>query len=150
MAEALPAAATVSASAPAPEENSGTANFFALKHGDTFLVADRFGDVCGHGDGLFSNDTRLLSSWRVLLSGERPSLLSGAVSHDNVLFTANLTNHPLPLLGGESMPEGVIHIERTRLLWESRLYECVAFKNFSESDADLPLSFVFGADFHDI
>jgi glycogen debranching enzyme len=131
-------------------ETLGTSSFFALKHGDTFLVADRYGDVSGQGDGLFCNDTRMLSRWRILLSDERPSLLSGAVSHDNVLFTANLTNHPLPLLGGESMPEGVIHIERTRLLWEARLYESVAFKNFSEYDAKLPLSFLFAADFHDM
>ena len=128
----------------------GTGGFFALKHGDTFLVADRYGDVSGEGDGLFNNDTRLLSCWRLLLSGKRPSLLSGAVSQDNVLFTANLTNHPLPLLGGASVPEGVIHIERTRFLWNARLYERVTLKNFSECDATLPLSFAFGADFHDM
>ncbi|HTW33437.1 MAG TPA: amylo-alpha-1,6-glucosidase [Rhizomicrobium sp.] len=129
---------------------SGPGGFFALKHGDTFLVADRYGDVFGEGDGLFNNDTRLLSRWRILLSDARPSLLSGAVSQDNVLFTANLTNHPLPLLGGASVPEGVIHIERTRFLWDTRLYERVSLKNFSECDATLPLSFEFGADFHDM
>jgi glycogen debranching enzyme len=136
--------------ATAAETSPGTGSFFALKHGDTFLVADRYGDVCGQGDGLFHDDTRLLSRWRILLSGERPSLLSGAVSQDNVLFTANLTNHPLPLLGGVSVPEGVIHIERTRFLWNTRLYERVTFKNFSECDATLPISFEFGADFHDM
>ncbi|HEY5046503.1 MAG TPA: glycogen debranching N-terminal domain-containing protein, partial [Rhizomicrobium sp.] len=129
---------------------TGPEGFYALKHGDTFLVADRFGDINGHSDGFFCNDTRLLSCWRILLSGHRPSILSGSVSQDNVLFTANLTNHPLPLLGGESMPEGVIHIERVRFLWESRLYESVALKNFSERDAKLPLSLLFGADFHDM
>ena len=35
-----------------------------------------------------------------------------------MLFTANLANHPLPPLGGEPTPEGVIHVERARLLWE--------------------------------
>ena len=41
-----------------------------------------------------------------------------------MLFTANLTNQPLPPLGGPSRrPQGVIHIERTRFLWEDRLYE---------------------------
>ena len=34
---------------------------FALKHGDTFIVADAFGDIVGDSDGLFHNDTRLLS-----------------------------------------------------------------------------------------
>jgi glycogen debranching enzyme len=144
-------AAAVDVAPSAPEElPAGPEGLFALKHGDTFLVADRYGDVRGRSDGLFWNDTRLLSCWRILLSGERPSLLSGAVSQDNVLFTANLTNHPLPVLGGQSMPEGVIHIERTRLLWESRLYESVSLKNFSEIDATLDLSFLFAADFHDM
>ena len=31
---------------------------FALKHGDTFVVADAFGDILGDGDGLFRGDTR--------------------------------------------------------------------------------------------
>ena len=132
------------------EVPSGPGGFYALKHADTFMVADRYGDVRGQGDGLFRNDTRLLSRWRLLLSGERPSFLSGAVSQDNVLFTANLTNHPLPLLGGNSVPEGVIHIERKRFLWQSRLYECVTLKNFSENDTSLPLSFQFAADFRDM
>ena len=26
---------------------------YALKHGDTFAVADGLGDICGNGDGLF-------------------------------------------------------------------------------------------------
>lgn len=147
MAQATAAALGGDTATVAPAEPGG---FFALKHDDTFLVADRYGDVFGEGDGLFSNDTRLLSRWRVLLSGERPSLLSGALSQDNVLFTANLTNHPLPLLGGAPVPEGVIHIERTRLLWDARLFERVTLKNFSESNATLPLSFEFAADFHDM
>ncbi len=34
----------------------------ALKDGDTFVVADAFGDIYGDGDGMFHNDTRVLSS----------------------------------------------------------------------------------------
>lgn len=133
-----------------PEIPAGLGGNFALKHGDTFVVADSYGDIRGQGDGLFCNDTRMLSRFQILLSGERPSLLSGAVSQDNVLFSANLTNHPLPLLGGESMPEGVIHIERTRFLWEMRLYERIILKNFSEREATLSLSLIFAADFRDM
>ena len=66
MATASQPAATNDEKAAAPEETSGTSSFFALKHGDTFLVADRYGDVCGQGDGLFCNDTRMLSRWRIL------------------------------------------------------------------------------------
>ena len=58
------------------------ANLFVLKQGDTFLVADVFGDVRGEADGLFHNDTRVLSRLRLLLGGGRPSLLAGAVSQE--------------------------------------------------------------------
>ncbi|HWE07075.1 MAG TPA: glycogen debranching N-terminal domain-containing protein, partial [Rhizomicrobium sp.] len=84
-----------------PEEVEGLgaaasgANLFVLKQGDTFLVADVFGDVRGEADGLFHNDTRVLSRLRLLLGGGRPSLLGGTVSQDNVFFIAHLTNHPL-------------------------------------------------------
>jgi glycogen debranching enzyme len=123
---------------------------FALKHGDTFLVADAFGDVLGDGDGLFHHDTRLLSRYRLTLDGRPPSLLGAAVSQDNVFFTSNSTNHPLPPLGGQSTPEGVIHIERTRFLWEDRLYEYVRLVNYGDQDALMPLALSFAADFHDM
>src|SRR5215831_3571739 len=65
---------------------------FALKDGDTFLVADAYGDILGSADGLFLNDTRLLSHFRLLLGGRPPSLLSAAVAQDNVFFTSNTSN----------------------------------------------------------
>ena len=34
---------------------------FALKNDEEFLVADALGDISGYSDGLFLNDTRLLS-----------------------------------------------------------------------------------------
>src|SRR5512144_295798 len=34
---------------------------YALKNDGEFLVADALGDIAGEGDGLYSNDTRLLS-----------------------------------------------------------------------------------------
>ena len=91
---------------------------YALKYNNEFLVADELGDVTGEGDGLFCNDTRLLSRFNFRVGGQTPSLLSSGVSQDNVYFRANVTNRPLPELGGQLTPEGVIHIERTRLLWE--------------------------------
>lgn len=123
---------------------------FALKDGDTFLVADAYGDVLGDGDGLFRNDTRLLSRFRLTMGGETPSLLSAGVAQDNVTFTSHLTNRPLPPLGGRSLPEGVIHIERSRFLWEDRLYECLSCVNYGGPDVVLPLSFAFGVDFRDM
>lgn len=123
---------------------------YALKEGDAFVIADAFGDILGDGDGLFYNDTRILSGFHLTLAGVRPSLLSAAISRDNVYFTAHLTNRPLPPLGGRSLPEGVIHLERTRLLWDGRLYERVACVNYSSREAAVPLSLGFDADFRDM
>ena len=123
---------------------------YVLKQGDMFLVADSFGDVDGDSDGLFRNDTRVLSCFRLLVGGNRVSLLGGNVAQDNVFFTAHLTNHPLAPIGGQSTPEGVIHIERTRFLWDCRLYEMLVLTNFSERKAELPFSYLFGADFRDM
>ncbi len=96
-------------------------SLFALKDKDTFLVADAFGDVRGAADGLFHNDTRLLSRLRLSLGNHAPALLSAAVSQDNVFFTSHATNEPLPALGGAAAPHGAIHVERKRFLWNQRL-----------------------------
>ena len=123
---------------------------FALKHGDAFIVADAFGDVVGDGDGLFCNDTRTLSRLRLTTAGRPLALLGGAVGQDNVLFTANLTNRPLPPVGGQPTREGVIHLERTRLIWDGRLYERLRLRNYTQVDARVPLRLEFAADFRDM
>jgi len=123
---------------------------FTLKDGDNFLLADALGDIQGSDDGLFISDTRVLSRFELEVAGAHPSLLGGAVSQDNTLFTAHLTNRPLPALGERAIPQGVIHIERSRYLWEDRLYERIRLINFSGQDAPLPLRLCFDADFVDI
>src|SRR6476469_7634763 len=104
-------------------ERRGLLPRFTLKDANTFLLADALGDIQGSSDGLFTNDTRMLSRFELDVAGRRPSLLGAAINQDNTLFTANLTNRPLPALGEGSIPQGVIHIERTRFLSSGRLYE---------------------------
>jgi glycogen debranching enzyme len=134
---------------PAPPVRSGQ-RLFVLKEGDTFLVADAFGDITGEGDGLFHNDTRWLSTFRLLMDGRQPALLSSAVSQDNAFFTANMTNHPLPPLGESSRPQGVIHLERRRFLWRDRVHERITLVNYGDAAARVPLTLLFGADFRDM
>ncbi|MFI4964025.1 MAG: glycogen debranching N-terminal domain-containing protein [Caulobacterales bacterium] len=123
---------------------------YALKDRDTFIVADGFGDIAGLGDGLFHNDTRILSRFRLLLGSHSPSLLSAAVAQDNVFFTSHSANQKLPAPGGPIAPPGVLHIERKRFLWEDRLYERVALVNYSRDEVIIPLTIEFGADFRDM
>lgn len=133
-----------------PGERRGLLPRFTLKDANTFLLGDALGDIQGSDDGLFSNDTRMLSRFELAVAGRRPSLLGAAISQDNTLFTAHLTNLPLPALGERAIPQGVIHIERCRFLCESRLYERLRLTNFSDLDAQVPLKLSFAADFADI
>jgi len=123
---------------------------FALKDRDTFVVADAFGDIIGQGDGLFHNDTRILSKFRLLLGSRSPSLLSAAVGQDNVFFTSNGANQELPYPGGPVGPPGVLHVERKRFLWDERLYERIAIVNYSRDVVIVPLALEFDADFKDM
>jgi len=123
---------------------------FALKQGDTFVVADALGDINGSGDGLFFEDTRTLSQFRMTVGNEPPSLLGASLSQDGVVFRANLTNLPLPAVEGHETRQGIIHIERTRFIWDDRMFERLEFSNYGGQELLLPLSFHFDADFRDM
>jgi glycogen debranching enzyme len=123
---------------------------FALKHGDCFVVTDAYGDIRGRGDGLFRDDTRVLSYFQLLVGERAPSLLGASLSQDNMVFTANLTNLPLTTPEGRPTPQGVIHIERSRLLWEDRMYERLTLSNYVEREVLIPLTLRFEADFRDM
>lgn len=123
---------------------------YVLKADDTFIVNDALGDITGIDDGLFVNDTRVLSSLRLTFGGRAPSLLSGSVSRDNTVFTAHLTNRPLPPLGGQSTPEGAIHVGRLRSLVSMTMIEAIELTNYGASDAVVPLSISFAGDFRDM
>ncbi|HLS82031.1 MAG TPA: glycogen debranching N-terminal domain-containing protein [Steroidobacter sp.] len=124
---------------------------YTLKDGETFMLADALGDIQeGRDDGLFTQDTRVLSRWELSIDDRRPSLLGASISHDNTLFTAHVTNLPLAAPGELSIPQGVIHIERSRFLWDTRLHERLRLVNFSAIDVEVPLTFFYTADFADI
>jgi glycogen debranching enzyme len=145
-----PGSATGGGSGTSSGEPRVPLRLFALKYADTFIVADANGSVVGEGDGMFREDTRVLSRWTLTLGGKKPALLSAAVSQDNILFVSHLTNRPLPPLGGQSLPHGVIHVERQRLIFEGCLYERVTLSNFGPGETQVPLELEFDADFRDM
>ena len=131
-------------------EPEGLGQLLSLKDGDSFLVADSYGDILGAVDGFFDHDTRLLSRFRLLIGGKPPSRLSSSVSRDNVQFLFHGANQPLPHMGQKATPPGVLHIERRRFLWESRLFERIRIANYSLDDQMFPLSVELAADFRDM
>lgn len=129
---------------------AGLSQLLALKSGDTFLVADSWGDLRGAADGLFVADTRILSRFVLTLGRSKPSRLTSGVSADNVFFSCHTTNRPLPPMGGRSAPAGVVHVERRRFLWEGRMYERLRMVNHGVDDILLPIAYDYAADFADI
>jgi glycogen debranching enzyme len=128
----------------------GLGQLLSLKDGDTFIVADAYGDISDATDGFFDDDTRLLSRFRLLVGARRPSALGSSVSRDNVIFAFHGANRPPPAMGQKATPPGVMHVERRRVLWRRRLYERVSVTNHSLDDELLPLTIEFDADFHDM
>src|SRR3954447_5462075 len=132
------------------EEPRVPQRLYALKDRDTFIVADSHGDIVGAADGLFHDDTRILSRWELKLGDRTPTLLSGAVGQDNVYFTSHGLNRAIPAPAGPTAPPGVVHIERKRFLWDERLYERIRLTNYNTDTMTLPLVFQFAADFRDM
>ncbi|RUU64377.1 amylo-alpha-1,6-glucosidase, partial [Mesorhizobium sp. M2C.T.Ca.TU.009.01.2.1] len=142
-----PAVALSSLDETAPREPH---RLFALKQGDCFAVADAYGDIRGSGDGFFRDDTRVLSEFRLTIGGRQMSLLGASLSQDNVLFTSNLTNLPIQSAAGRDIPQGAIHIERVRLIWQDRLFERITLSNYSREHSTITASLHFAADFRDM
>ncbi len=142
-----PAVALASLDETAPREPH---RLFALKQGDCFVVANAYGDIRGAGDGFFRDDTRVLSDFRLTVGSRQTSLLGASLSQDNVLFTSNLTNLPMQSVGGRDIPQGAIHIERVRLLWQDRLFERITLSNYSQEHSAIRISLHFAADFRDM
>jgi glycogen debranching enzyme len=134
-----------------PAASASLNTSYVLKDGDSFLIANRLGDVEGGADGQFHNDTRVLSCFRLRLGDSAPMLLSSYVTRDNVFFVAHLTNRQLPPLGtNASTGQGLVYIKRMRFLHGDRLYERVALTNYGSIAAHVPLTFEVGADFVDM
>ena len=126
-----------------------------LKHGDTFGVFDRYGDIIpgvSSPEGLYHEDTRYLSSLQLLVNGKRPLLLSSKIEDDNAALMVDLTNPDLLADDDETpaLQRDMVHILRSKFLWRGGCYERLGLRNFASSDFRIDLEIIFGADFADI
>ena len=125
-----------------------------LKHGDTFAVFDHNGDALagpGSPEGIYHRDTRHLSHLYLTVDGHRPMLLSSTVRDDNAVLVCDLTNPEIadPEFGGPVLQD-LLHIRRTRFLWNSRAFERLAFSNYDTAERRFRIRIDFAADFADI
>ncbi len=135
-------------------ESSQEQRTLTLKHGDTFAVFGRAGDISGRAggaEGLFHRDTRHLSRFSLTMGGARPMLLSATLRDDNVILTCDLANPDLAAASGQSALEhDRIHIRRSRFLWNGSCLERIAARNFDERTRRIEVEVAFAADFADL
>lgn len=124
-----------------------------LKHGETFAVFDRYGDIEQVGLrelGLYHEGTRFLSRLTLSLGKDRPLLLSSTVKEDNALLAVDLTNPDVSFNGQVVIPRGTLHLFRSKFLWEGVCYERLRIQNYGLFPVEVSFSFQFDADFADI
>ncbi|MFO1247572.1 MAG: amylo-alpha-1,6-glucosidase [Alphaproteobacteria bacterium] len=124
-----------------------------LKQGDTFAMFDALGDCIAPGltpGGIFHNDTRYLSGVQLLIDGQRPLLLSSAVENDNVVLTVDLSNPDIYQGNAIILPREVLHIRRSKFLWQGTCHERIAIHNFDARVQKCWLTLNFAADFADL
>ncbi len=128
-----------------------------LKSGDAFGVFDTDGDVpgiFGSTDGLYFRDTRHLSKLVLLVGSRRPVLLSSTLRDDNAELTCDLANPDLYADGhGDGQPvidQDMLHLRRSRFLWQATLHERLSVHSFAEHPAQVRIELHFAADFADL
>ena len=126
-----------------------------LKHNDTFAVFDHSGDINnwpGSSEGLYRHDTRHLSHYFLTLNGGiRPILLSSSIRDDNSVLTCDLSNPDIKNAAGEQVLQNdLIHLRRTRFIFDAKLYERLTLTNFCTGSCPISLELHFAGDFADL
>ena len=132
--------------------------FRTLKHNDMFGVFDQRGDIRpgpGGTEGLYFNDTRYLSEFELVVAGRQLVLLSSTLRDDNATLTCDLSNPDIPHLASDDGGDGgltsnLIHVRRSRFLWQGVCHERISIRNFDVVGHTLPVEIRYGADFVDL
>lgn len=124
-----------------------------LKHGDTFGLFDRYGDIhhLGNGEqGLYHEGTRFLSHFELQVNEQRPLLLNSTVKEDNTLLVVDLTTPDLDDGDRRLLAKGELHLFRSKLLANGVHYEHIRLVHYGHEPVALNLALYFAADFVDI
>lgn len=123
-----------------------------LKHGESFAVFDRHGDIRPVGlgeEGIYHHGTRHLSWLNLLIAGRRPLLLGSTTRMENSRLAVDLTN-PSYGVGDEEVAHSQVHVSRSKVLLDGVLHERLVVRSFARRPLRVVLALRFGADFVDI
>jgi glycogen debranching enzyme len=124
-----------------------------LKYGDMFAVFSPHGDVipaAASEHGLYYAGTRFVSRFELLLANRQPLLLSSTISEDNTVFTADLTNPDVVRDDKVAVARGLLHVFRSRVLWNASCLERVRVSNHGLHAIETTIALRFDADFADV
>lgn len=124
-----------------------------LKHGESFAIFDRQGDIGAFGrryQGLFHDGTRYLSYLQLKIGEQRPVLLSSTLKKDNLLLAVDLMNPDMFRDGELTVAQGSLHYFRAKFLWNGACYERIKITNFQNQACRAEFTLQFAADFADI
>ena len=123
-----------------------------LKHGDSFAVFDRFGDIrpTPHGEeGIYHRGTRHLSGLVLRLGGRPPLLLGATTRSDNARISIDLTNADYGA-GADEVAHNLVHVARAKVLLSGACHERLVVRSFARRPISMQLELLFDADFADI
>jgi glycogen debranching enzyme len=133
------------------ESQTPAENPLVLKHGRFFLLTNSHGDIAPPGHcslGLFENDTRILSHYKLRVAGGSPSLLSMQAPH-GYFGSIDLTTTDSEFGGNSWDPKNCVHINR-ELLVGDRLIERLTLTNYLPNPIEYWVELQLAADFADI
>jgi glycogen debranching enzyme len=122
-----------------------------IKEGEYFLYTYENGDMF-HGNraglGLYYRDTRFLSTLETRIEGMVPLLLSSSTER-GYMANIHLSNPDIIAGDGTSIPQDVISLRRSRLIWEGAV-ERLYVRNYHIAPVRIQLSLSLACDFADI
>lgn len=124
-----------------------------LKHGDTFAVFDRHGEVgrTGVGEqGLYHRGTRHLSRWELWINHCRSLLLNSTMKEDNSLLVVEFSTPDIQDDDTTVVPQCTLHGFRSLILRDGAFHEYLCLTNYATQPLDLLIEYRFAADYRDI
>jgi len=121
-------------------------DYHIIKEKDLFLLTDQAGNIIKNTDtqyGLYTKDTRFLSSYELFINNIKPIMLSSGEAEGNInkiyLTDANY----------KKIENGEVLIKREQIIFNGMVYDRILVKNYFSQPLELKLILKADADYLD-